>query len=508
MLKHLKLFEEHSQYEEYVGGGEMILPNVSYCKDQTDVVHYNPTDITVEGKFTVPSRFYDTVINNGGGMVIDPGGGAIAERSVGGTTRSLAKSATISSSSVYTGGTCYGLDSGLRMITEQTIEYDNHTPLLNAHVVTLQTDMTDSVNGNKYSFVNITGFPSLTINNTNEEVIDDINSYETIGNVVYYYPRSNYSIFGRMDSEGNFECGEYNQQDNNDAWVFKKGKLPKMSVKQMNFIDSNNNPVTADINCIHVKEDENEGWSEVEYDGTGSITIGQPQTTYYNSLLPITEASQQGGLSPTPGPILAAVRSVNNNEPNVHDLFKAIKVDGEEIDIDELVENEGWYQFDEGVHTIVYVLNTATNNAIYKGFLMPGLFTGIAIEEVQLDERIKGSYMSRETQTNSWGNETVVLSTPFDNCALLGTDEETINKICTIKQLELSEENGLPLRTKRIKPLVLECEFEDEDDIICNNGNSGGRLSNQTYFAICNEKAGMHVCTSSGSDGGGGGEAE
>lgn len=503
MLKHLKLFEKHSQYTAFTQTEDFILPNVSYCKDQTDVVHYNPTDITVEGKFTVPSRFYDTIINNGGGMVIGPGGGAIAERSVGSTTRSLAKSATIgaSSTTVITGGTCYGLDSGLRMIMEQTIEYDNHTPLLNAYVVTLETGIIDSVNGNEYSFVNITGFPLLAIDDTTEEVIDDINSYETIDGVVYYYPLKKSPIYGRMDSEGNFECGQYNQD--NDAWVFEEGQLPKMSVKEMNFIDRNGNPVTANINCIHLKE-ENKGWSEVYYDGTGSITIGEPQTIYYNSLLPISEVPKQGGLGPIEGPIFAAVRSVNDNEPSVHDLFKAIKVDGEEIDIDELVENEGWYQFDEGVHTIVYVLNTTTNNAIYKGFLMPGLFTGIAIEEVQLDERIKGSYMSRETQTSQWGDETVVLSTPFDNCALIGTDEETINKICTIKQLELSEENGLPLKAKRIKPLVLECEFEDEDDIICNDNNSGSGLSNQTYFAICNEKTGMHVCTSSGGDGGGG----
>lgn len=505
MLKHLKLFETHSQYTAFTQTEDFILPNVSYCKDQTDIVHYNPTDITVEGKFTVPSRFYDTVINNGGGTVIDPGGGAIAE-SVGTTTRSLAKSATIDTSSfpVVTGGTFYGLDRGLRMVTEQIIEYDNHTPLLNAHVVTLQTGIIDSENGNKYSMVNITGFPVLNevyynIDDTTEEVIYEGSSSETIDGVVYYYPLTKYPIYGRIDSKGNFECGQYKQD--NDAWVFTAGKLPKMTVEKMNFFDSSGNPVTADINCIHIKSK-----NPVEYNGT--ITIGEPQTTYYNSLLPITKASQQGGLRPTPGPILAAVRNVNDNEPSVHDLFKAIKVDGEEIDIDELVENKGWYQFDEGVHTIVYVLNTTTNNAIYKGFLMPGLFSGIAIEEVQLDERIKGCYMSRETQTSQWGDETVVLSTPFDNCALLGTDEETINKICTIKQLELSEENGLPLRARKFKPLVLECEFEDEDDIICNDGHIGGRLSNQTYFAVCNEKTGMHVCTSSGSGGGGGGEAK
>lgn len=38
---YLKKFEEHSQYEEYMGGGEVFLPNVSYCAAQNEV-HYNP----------------------------------------------------------------------------------------------------------------------------------------------------------------------------------------------------------------------------------------------------------------------------------------------------------------------------------------------------------------------------------------------------------------------------------------------------------------------------------
>ena len=40
MAKYLKLFETHSQYEAYIGGGA-VLPNVSYCIDN-DEVHYNP----------------------------------------------------------------------------------------------------------------------------------------------------------------------------------------------------------------------------------------------------------------------------------------------------------------------------------------------------------------------------------------------------------------------------------------------------------------------------------
>lgn len=41
MGKYIMNFETHSQYEEYMGGGDVALPNVSYCKDN-DEVHYNP----------------------------------------------------------------------------------------------------------------------------------------------------------------------------------------------------------------------------------------------------------------------------------------------------------------------------------------------------------------------------------------------------------------------------------------------------------------------------------
>lgn len=43
MGKYLKLFETHNQYESYTADtSSFITPNVSYCKDQANVVHYNP----------------------------------------------------------------------------------------------------------------------------------------------------------------------------------------------------------------------------------------------------------------------------------------------------------------------------------------------------------------------------------------------------------------------------------------------------------------------------------
>ena len=41
MSKYIKLFNQHSQYEAFIGGGEITLPNVSHCIDVNDV-HYNP----------------------------------------------------------------------------------------------------------------------------------------------------------------------------------------------------------------------------------------------------------------------------------------------------------------------------------------------------------------------------------------------------------------------------------------------------------------------------------
>ena len=41
MARYLKLFSNHSSYEEYINEPDAILPNVSYCEDVKDV-HFNP----------------------------------------------------------------------------------------------------------------------------------------------------------------------------------------------------------------------------------------------------------------------------------------------------------------------------------------------------------------------------------------------------------------------------------------------------------------------------------
>ena len=49
MSKYLKLFQNHSGYTTYMNGGEVFLPNVSYCETEMEL-HYNPIVDPYNGK--------------------------------------------------------------------------------------------------------------------------------------------------------------------------------------------------------------------------------------------------------------------------------------------------------------------------------------------------------------------------------------------------------------------------------------------------------------------------
>lgn len=66
MGKYLKEFDTHNQYESYTADtSNFILPNVSYCKDVENEVHYNPyvePETRLVAKFNVTSTTYTTRI--------------------------------------------------------------------------------------------------------------------------------------------------------------------------------------------------------------------------------------------------------------------------------------------------------------------------------------------------------------------------------------------------------------------------------------------------------------
>ena len=45
-MKYIKRFETHTEYETYIGGQDVLLPNVSYCEDNNEA-HYNQLDTII-----------------------------------------------------------------------------------------------------------------------------------------------------------------------------------------------------------------------------------------------------------------------------------------------------------------------------------------------------------------------------------------------------------------------------------------------------------------------------
>ena len=84
MGDYLKLFEEHTDYETYIEGQDVVLPNVSYCEDNNEV-HYNPIEPPLPNiafkrsngsgqTFVVNNSGQAIVPNNGYGIIIQGNG--------------------------------------------------------------------------------------------------------------------------------------------------------------------------------------------------------------------------------------------------------------------------------------------------------------------------------------------------------------------------------------------------------------------------------------------------
>ena len=54
-MEYLKLFTQHSDYEEFINGGGVDLPNVSYCEKENEV-HYNPIPTQLNNEIWYTSK--------------------------------------------------------------------------------------------------------------------------------------------------------------------------------------------------------------------------------------------------------------------------------------------------------------------------------------------------------------------------------------------------------------------------------------------------------------------
>ena len=59
MGKYIKLFETHDDYLDFTETEDFVLPNVSYCEDRIDEVHYNPL-VVVEPLIVVYNVYDET----------------------------------------------------------------------------------------------------------------------------------------------------------------------------------------------------------------------------------------------------------------------------------------------------------------------------------------------------------------------------------------------------------------------------------------------------------------
>ena len=55
MGKYIKTFGHHSDYLDFLETSDFIMPNVSYCEDVTDEVHYNPLVSKIIATFSLSS---------------------------------------------------------------------------------------------------------------------------------------------------------------------------------------------------------------------------------------------------------------------------------------------------------------------------------------------------------------------------------------------------------------------------------------------------------------------
>ena len=424
MTKYLKLFDKHSSYNNFLQSADFLTPNVSHCIMEQDV-HYNPISFEISGKFTVPSRLL-----------------------------TMAKE-TWSNNGGYTN--CYNADCGVADASP-TYEYSDNTEILNADKYQVYDTITDATDGKEYKIISF-NIPNLGINDSTNEITESTVYNEEDGQ--YYYQINYWSVNGRLDSNGYFESGWYN------GGTWNADTFPKVEIRQLRIYNSDTNTYSNEnINCIYLDSNYNPSQSHLY---NGKLNVIEP-SEYPVLLLPVEEYDQ----------------SLING-------IDAVFIDDIKIDLETLIENNGWYTLETGVHDVKYYLN---RNAVSRGFVKVNVLKCVPIEEMVLDTRIKGTWAKQEPVIEQeWSYEEgdyvdvikgYIYTTAFDNCALLGTSEDVIEKVCTMKDTD----------TKRIiETSYIDCEFVDNDDYI--NKYEYGLFSDTNYFALNNGVAGLHDCKKS-----------
>lgn len=197
MGKYLKKFETHTQYEVYTADTEnFILPNVSYCEDVPNEVHYNPYIDPYNGH-----EYVDLGL---------PSGTKWATMNIG-----------ASSATAYGNYYQYGKGASQYSATSGQSNYSGtENPLATS------ADTAAQLMGGQWHMPTDTQYQELIDNTTNEwTTIGGVNGYKftaTNGNYVFF-PAAGYWYDGRQYSSGGYWSSTHYSDDGASILDFEYG---------------------------------------------------------------------------------------------------------------------------------------------------------------------------------------------------------------------------------------------------------------------------------------------
>lgn len=410
-MKYLKLFSEHQEYENIKSG--ITLPNVSRCNNEKHV-HYNPREVIVSAIIRT-SDFDKIVYGNGEGYV---------------------QYSSIESTHTFD-------DSPGCQYKTNLYYYKNF-------------DLIQRENG-----VNVAEFSDyylfVTYSQDEYENVKRTNNQETIlltqdGSLISRatYKKRN----GLSETQGISyldENGECITDENTGECMIYNGKYDVHVSYAVNLINPDVNAVlqrytifqddgiviTSDFYKIYFNEQDFLNGSAdyslwLDMDGTvrgvkedGEVIKDKEDNYITENVIPRFDENGK--------PRRDSQRNLiyyNNKyivKTPVDDIpFSSIRIDGQRIDLNKLVlDDRGFYVLEEGEHLIEYALKNRREIPSYA------FNSCVALEDVKIPKKVKKIDIDA-----------------FSNCPLLGTDENTIMRICSVDS----------------EPIVVEAMFDFEEN--------------------------------------------
>lgn len=429
-----KLFQNHSNYSDYRYSDDFLRPNVSKCIDESHV-HYNPR-IHVSGIIDTEqiiarlNRYSSTQ----GSIPVSGGGGYIFEstQTTSKTTSEIPNlriQAPIEPIIPSTDCACPDCTSMYYTNVSKVIKFSDGTNVSIKYYRTVYNENDERI-GDAY-YLN---YPIMLYDEDNKVYVDIDDREDTISSVTYngkeyiqllYYQRSNMMWRPTNYKSPYFQNliilddGTYSLElESSECPSLQQFKhFPKITIEYRNVCgyDRSNSIYYDNIPVLVLHVHPNYQPSSKPPEPTEEEILAYCEE-YRTSYWDVDENIEIKDVVSTP---LIGNKYVSGLD--VSNYFREILINGVDKK-DEIVSQGGSYQFEPGLHSIDYVLNTG-----YK--IRPETFAGVTfLDNVSITKKI-----------------TNIREEAFDFCQLVGTDESTVRRICSADDVE---------------PIVVEAEFD------------------------------------------------